>query len=95
MGVPNTLKAADSTELVSAALNEKLAAARAYQAAQKGLMTFIVDEADEATLCHHMGVLRVARAMFNNTQAFSDGRQIADHLCPALLSKFDACGSAP
>ncbi len=73
MGVPNTLKAADSTELVSAALNEKLAAARAYQAAQKGLMTLIVDEADEATLCHHMGVLRVARAMFNNTQAFSDG----------------------
>ncbi|MEY4848653.1 MAG: hypothetical protein RLZZ36_1766, partial [Pseudomonadota bacterium] len=73
MGAPNTLKAADSTELVSAALNEKLAAARAYQAAQKGLMTLIVDEADEATLCHHMGVLRVARAMFNNTQAFSDG----------------------
>ena len=65
MGAPNTLKAADSTELVSAALNEKLAAARAYQAAQKGLMTLIVDEADgveqanlRAILLDHFGVLQ-------------------------------------
>ncbi|MFZ9479786.1 MAG: hypothetical protein ACO29T_12845, partial [Steroidobacteraceae bacterium] len=64
---------ASGAERVSAALNEKLAAARAYQSAQTGLMTLIVEEADEASLCHQLGVLRVARAMFQNTQSFSDG----------------------
>jgi len=47
---------ASGAERVSAALNEKLAAARAYQSAQTGLMTLIVEEADEASLCHQLGV---------------------------------------
>jgi hypothetical protein len=70
-----TVGPAVSVEPVSAALNERLAAARAYQAAQKGLMTLIVEESDEATVCHQIGVLRVARAMFHNTEPFREGEE--------------------
>lgn len=71
----------------SAALNEKLAAARAHHGAQNSLMQLIVDEADETAIRHQLGVLRVARAMFHGTRPFDqqDARDVAPEAVQATL----------
>jgi len=77
----------DYLKSASAALNEKLAAARAHHGAQNGLMQLIVDEADETAIRHQLGVLRVARAMFHGTRPFDqqDARDVAPEAVQATL----------
>jgi len=68
--MPEVAGSAEYLKSASAALNEKLAAARAYHGAQSALMQLIVDGADDKEVGHQLVVLRTARAMFQGTKPF-------------------------
>ncbi|MFZ9905725.1 MAG: hypothetical protein ACO3GE_10015, partial [Steroidobacteraceae bacterium] len=62
--------ASERNQGASAELNEKIAAARAYHAAQQSLMHAIVDEGAAADITHAIDVARVGYAIFSGTKPF-------------------------